>query len=56
MAEVRNGQAEYGIRHLVEEEMREKGVGVFAKRATRKASVTEDDAEPKTARRTKARK
>lgn len=30
--EVRNGQAEYGIRHLVEEEMRAAGNGVFGRK------------------------
>lgn len=28
-AEIRNGQAEHGIRHLMEEEMRAAGQGVF---------------------------
>lgn len=28
--EIRNGQAEYGIRHVMEEEMRAAGQGVFA--------------------------
>lgn len=31
--EIRNGQAEYGIRHIMEEEMRAAGQGVFAGKA-----------------------
>lgn len=37
--EFRNGQAEYGIRHLNEEQMREKGIGVFAKKNLGRAPV-----------------
>lgn len=32
--EIRNGQAEYGIVHLQEEEMRAAGVGVFEESST----------------------
>lgn len=33
--EVRNGQAEYGVTHAMEDKMREAGQGVFEKRAAK---------------------
>lgn len=53
--EVRNGQAEYGIVHVVEEQMRADGDGVFAARSSAKpAKTVTSDSAP--ARKAKARK
>lgn len=57
MAEVKNGQREYGIVHVVEEEMRKEGVGVFAQKGRTVASdKTEVEDAPKApARKAKAK-